>query len=272
MSIIRVMVAGAPGRMANLIASRILDGKYGKDMLLIADGLAENAGPWEPVTNGKCIPLFEHRDAIKKHQPDVIVDFTQPTAVVRNAEIYCACGAFFVMGTTMPKENLPVIAGMVKKSDISAVIAPNMAKQIVAFMTMLEFAAKSFPGVFAGYRLVIEESHQAAKKDSSGTARALVKHFNALGIPFQEEQIIMVRDPSVQSARLGVPVQHLDGHGWHTYSLLSEDGTVLFRFTHNVNGRDIYAQGALDAIRFLRDRDGVRGEVFSMLDVISAEK
>ncbi|MFC1663865.1 dihydrodipicolinate reductase C-terminal domain-containing protein [Patescibacteria group bacterium] len=66
---------------------------------------------------------------------------------------------------------------------------------------------------------------------------------------------------------LGVPGEHLKGHGWHDYIFLSEDGTVRFRLTHNVNGRDVYALGALDAIRFLATHLKP-GTVFSMNEVL----
>lgn len=80
----------------------------------------------------------------------------------------------------------------------------------------------------------------------------------------------MERDPEVQRSEWGVPEPYLGGHGWHTYALRSEDGTVFFQFTHNVNGRDIYARGTVDAIRYLAKKvdEGAKGRVFSMIDVL----
>jgi 4-hydroxy-tetrahydrodipicolinate reductase len=118
--------------------------------------------------------------------------------------------------------------------------------------------------------LTVKESHQKGKADTSGTARAIVGYFNKLGIPFKEQQIVMERDPENQRIEWGIPEEFLKGHGWHTYTLVSEDKTVRFEFTHNVNGRDIYARGTLDAIVFLNSRiqEGARGKVFSMIDVL----
>jgi 4-hydroxy-tetrahydrodipicolinate reductase len=136
---------------------------------------------------------------------------------------------------------------------------------------MMEYAAAQFPGLFAGYRLTVRESHQRGKADTSGTARALVGCFNAMGVAFDERQIEMLRDPEAQR-RLGVPEDHLAGHGWHTYTLTSPDETVRFQWVHNVNGREIYARGTLDAVAFLRQQVslGVSGRVFSMIDVLSS--
>ncbi len=149
-------------------------------------------------------------------------------------------------------------------------IAPNMAKQIVGFTAMMEFMAQNFPGIFKGYTLTIRESHQKGKADTSGTAKAMVKHFQAMGLDFSEDRIEMERDPQIQKQDWGVPEEHLSGHAYHTYTLLSADKTVQFAFSHNVNGREIYAAGTLDAVVFLaqKAKNGARAKVFSMMDVL----
>jgi len=159
---------------------------------------------------------------------------------------------------------------IVRGSSISAVIAPNMAKQIVGFQAMMEYAARSFPDLFKGYALAIKESHQKGKADTSGTAKAMVRYFKQMGLRFEEDQIVKERDPEIQSTRWGIPEKYLAGHGWHTYTLISGDETVRFEFAHNVNGRDVYAQGTLDALLFLSTKlsEGARGQVYSMIDVL----
>jgi 4-hydroxy-tetrahydrodipicolinate reductase len=158
----------------------------------------------------------------------------------------------------------------VQRSNIAAVISPNMAKQIVGFQAMMEYAAQTFPGLFSGYSLQIKESHQHGKADTSGTAKAMVGYFNELGLEFNADEIIKVRDPNVQKNEMGVPEDFLTGHGWHTYQLTSGDGTVRFAFTHNVNGREIYTLGTLDAVAYLYEKVvlGAKGQVFSMIDVL----
>lgn len=247
---IRVMIAGLPGKMATLVAEYV---ERDVDMGLSGWALSE-------------ANMEEHKKIIAEFSPDIIVDFTLPKSVNRNAVIYCQCGVPFVMGTTGGDREL--LQRTVKQSNVSAVIAPNMAKQIVAFQAKMEYAAENFPGLFEGYSLTISESHQASKVDTSGTAKAMVQYFNKLGILFEASDIFRERNPRVQKTELGVPEKYLNGHGYHTYTLRSQDGTVLFQFTHNVNGRDIYAQGALDAVRFLNERKEEKGKVFSMIDVL----
>jgi 4-hydroxy-tetrahydrodipicolinate reductase len=88
-------------------------------------------------------------------------------------------------------------------------------------------------------------------------------------MPYEVKDIQMIREPVAQ-LKMGVPEEALKGHGWHTYRLKSRDGSVLFEFTHNVNGREVYANGTLDAIRFLdkKIKAGEKGKVYSMIDVL----
>ena len=199
--------------------------------------------------------------------PLIVVDYTHPTAVNGNAELYCRCKIPFVMGTTGgDRERLLETA---RAAGIAAVIAPNMAKQIVGFQAMMAYAAQTFPNLFQGYTLSVRESHQQGKADTSGTAKAMVGYFNQLGLPYDESEIDRERDPASQRSAWGIPEEYLGGHAWHTYALTSDDGTVRFEFTHNVNGREIYARGTLDALRYLaaKIRQGATG-VFTMIDVL----
>jgi 4-hydroxy-tetrahydrodipicolinate reductase len=267
------MINGLPGKVAAVVARHVLaDPRFrfipcsltGPEIRQDEDRV-EGAAVRLVRPDARESALAELRAA---HGSFLSVDYTHPTAVNANAEFYCRRGLPFVMGTT--GGDRAALEETVRRSDIAAVIAPNMAKQIVGFQAMMEFAAQSFPDLFKGYRLEIRESHQKGKADTSGTARAMVGYFNRLGIPFREEQIEMERDPGVQKTRWGVPEEHLAGHGWHTYRLISADGTVRFEFTHNVNGREIYAFGTMDALVYL-DRKlaaGARGAVFTMIDVL----
>lgn len=264
---IRIMVAGLPGKMAELVAEEVLNAD---DMDLVPVALGEVS---ETVRVGgmrnryvKIEPLDKHEVAIDARFLDIIVDFTAPDAVNRNAEMYCRNNVPFVMGTTGGDRNL--LEKTIMNSGISAVIATNMAKQIVVFQAMMEFAAKTFPDSFKGYTLQIEESHQHGKKDTSGTAKTMVQYFNKLGIPFTVDRISMERNPEVQKKLWGVPEEHLKGHGYHTYTLSSPDETVLLQFRHNVNGRNVYVEGVIDAIRFLAKHREEKGKVFTMIDVL----
>ena len=273
MESIKVMVNGLPGKVSTKVAEHIAK-EPGLTLLPFALTGPEISDKTVQI-DSRSVQLTTPKerntliDTLKSEEGAFIcVDFTHPTAVNDNADFYRKHELPFVMGTTGGDRQK--LTDTIEASNICAVIAPNMAKQIVAFQAMMAYAAETFPGMFNGYRLEVKESHQKGKADTSGTAKAMIEHFNKLGTPFSKEQIVMERDPEVQKAEWGVPEEYLDGHGWHTYTLRSEDGTVFFQFTHNVNGRDIYARGTIDAITYLQEKltQGAGGRVFSMIDVL----
>lgn len=273
MALIKVMVNGIPGNMAQAVACHVAsDDRF---HLLPYSLTGPEITAVEQTLDTLTVRLIQSdvRDqsieSIKAREGDFIsVDFTHPSAVLENAEFYCRWALPFVMGTTGGDRNR--LEQMLIASQISAVIAPNMAKQIVGFQAMMEYAAKNFPDLFDGYTLNIKESHQLGKADTSGTAKAMVRYFNLLGVPFSENHIYKERNPEIQMQRWGIPKEYLGGHAWHTYTLDSSDKTVRFSFSHNVNGREIYALGTLDAIAFLHEKvlANQRGKVYNMIDVL----
>ncbi len=271
MNRITLMVNGIPGNMALQVARQALqDDRFAllpysltgpeipEDRYGLADRYIQLIRPDERASRLPDIAA----------QPVIAVDYTHPSAVNDNARLYCDHNIPFVMGTT--GGDRVKLTETVQRAAIPAVIAPNMAKQIVGFQAMMEWASETFPGLFEGYSMRIEESHQKGKADTSGTAKAMVGYFNDLGVPFSADEIVQVRDPEVQRREWAIPEGHLGGHGWHTYTLTSPDETVRFTFSHNVNGRDVYAKGALDAAAYLAGKvaKGEKGRVFSMIDVL----
>lgn len=270
---IKVMVNGIPGNMAQIVAKHLLtDNRF---ELILHSLTGPEITATEHSLGSSVVQLIgpELREKklnkiIEKNPSFISIDYTHPTAVNTNAEFYCKNLLPFVMGTTGGDRKL--LYEIVNSSPISAVIAPNMAKQIVGFQAMMEYASKTFPDLFKGYTLSIKESHQKGKADTSGTAKAMTRYFNALGTPYLENDIIKERDPEIQKTVWGIPEKYLTGHGWHTYTLVSNDKTVRFEFSHNVNGRDVYAQGTPDAVLYLSKKieEGATGKVFTMIDVL----
>lgn len=269
----KVMINGLPGHVAVMLGGHILRDNRFELVPFSLTGPEITAPEYRMEDTAVTLIRPEDKDArirqiIARCGAFISIDFTHPAAVNANAHFYCANNLPFVMGTTGGDRE--ALVKTVQTSSTAAVIAPNMAKQIVGFQAMLEFAAKTFPGLFDGYTLSVKESHQSGKADTSGTARAVVKSFNDLGIDFSEDQIEMERDPETQAKKWKIPRAYLGGHGWHTYSLVSADETVRFEFTHNINGREVYARGTLDAVVFLAGKieQGAAGRVYSMIDVL----
>ena len=281
-----VMINGLPGAMGLAIAAVC----ERRGVRVAPFALTGPGMPSETAVGDVSVALYppDARDElaarVKAEYPEagslICIDFTLPVAVNGNAEWYAANGLPFVMGTTGGDRE--ALKKTVEDAKTYCVIAPNMAKQIVALQAALEGMAADFPGSFAGYTLTCDESHQSSKVDTSGTAKALSATLAALNGDggWGDERIVRVRDVDEQRAGGGashrgvspVPEDALGGHAFHTYSLVSEDGLVEFQFRHNVQGRSVYAEGTVDAAVFLARRVAAADArtSYTMIDVLRA--
>ena len=274
MAQINLMINGLPGMVAKtMTASALKDSRFNViPFSLTGQEIEEKTAEIDNFTAELMKP--DTRDdkilEIKSQFTSFIaIDYTHPTAVNSNADFYTRNKIPFVMGTTGGDRT--ELKKVVQKAFMPAVIAPNMAKQIVGFQAMMEYTAGTFPDLFKDYTLEVVESHQNGKADTSGTAKAMVEHFNKLGPDFSVNEIKMIRDPKIQEKDFKIPKEHLTGHGWHTYTLKSKDESALFEFKHNINGRDIYVNGTFDAVMFLeqklKESDSDR-KLYTMIDVL----
>ncbi|KAJ1397166.1 hypothetical protein B484DRAFT_301434, partial [Ochromonadaceae sp. CCMP2298] len=175
-----VMVNGMPGPMALEVARACLD----RGFTLISTGFTGPNTAGEIIVDGakksQSVRLLKgpglSDDAVdvlkslKAANPNlIIVDYTHPASALTNIKTYIECDCDFVMGTTGLAQR--DIDEAFKVGSNIAVVAPNMAKQIVAVQYAMLRMAEQFPASFKGYTLKVTESHQSTKADTSGTAK-----------------------------------------------------------------------------------------------------
>lgn len=265
---LKILMAGLPGRMAQEVVLAALDEAPGEfEFAPQALGATTESAP---LTVGSLSfqlvgPAGRSRIATKGL---LAIDFNQPDAALPNLEWYIAHNIPVVMGTT--GFDRAAAEKIVRRGSVPAIIAPNMAVPIVLIQAAVAHLAANYPAALAGYKIAIRESHQSTKKDTSGTAKALVKDFAQLGLPAGLETIEMVRDPERQRQDLQVPAEFLTGHAYHFYDATSPEGSVRLGLSHCVHGRRVYASGALVAARFLARRvaEQVGPLIFGMDDVL----
>ncbi|EME31479.1 dihydrodipicolinate reductase [Galdieria sulphuraria] len=272
------MVNGLPGNMSSEVLNVVLQ----RELPVVPYSLtAENQKEFsyhskvsnQPITLLRPSQRASEIEKILQDYPRLIaVDYTHPDAVNSNALFYQKYGIPFVMGTT-GGDREQLIQSTVQ-SNVYAVIAPNMGKQIVALQTMLNKMAQSFPGVFQNYRLQVTESHQQTKADTSGTAKEMIQSFVKMGAHFEyDKDLRMIRNPVEQQQELSIPPEYINGHAFHTYRLTSPDKSVQIAFQHNVLGRNIYAQGTVDAVVFLWNKIQQKAsqKLYNMMDVLTEQ-
>jgi 4-hydroxy-tetrahydrodipicolinate reductase len=259
-----LILAGLPGRMAAAVAEEAT--RQGWAMAEWAISSAARAGT-RLAAGGRDFELVTIDDIARRVVSvanPMVVDFTTPRAALGNLAVYTRLGLPVVMGTT--GFDRATAEALVRGSVGRAVVAPNMAAPIVALQAALGWMAGEFPGALKDYGLAVTESHQLTKRDVSGTARALLPLFGQLGARVAEPPIEAIRDVDRQR-ELGVPEEHLAGHGWHWYTATSPGGDVRLGLSHCINGRRVYAEGTLMAARFLAAQ-GRPGAVYTMQDVL----
>lgn len=260
-----ILISGLPGAMAAETAALVAEQP---DLALASVGLtsAKHAGGTRSFGDQTVRLIERERLGVDELPAGVIaIDYSTPDAALANIEKLATIGVPMVVGTTGFDRNEAV--RIVQSAGGLAVIAPNMAVPIVLLQAAGRFLAEEFPGALQGSDLSVRESHQQGKRDTSGTAKALVAAAQALGFDFGVDQIESVRDPHRQRDELGVPESHLAGHALHRYDARCAAGTVQLVLEHNVLGRRVYAEGTLKAARFLAARGGSSG-VFTMEDVL----
>jgi 4-hydroxy-tetrahydrodipicolinate reductase len=269
---INVLISGLPGSMGREVWRRLRAEPDAFKVLPVAFGGEEDAGILKE--NGAKIEIVApsaRADILKRFEearPFIAVDFTMPEVVNENVEWFCENDVPCVVGTT--GGNRSALAEAVRRSNVCAVIAPNMAAPIILLQAAMEYLAQTFPGALDGWRAAIRESHQAGKKDTSGTAKAMVEYIRKLGMNITVEEIEKIRELDRQRAELEIPDEHIAGHAYHTYTFDAPDDSVTLVLTHNVRGRAVYAEGTATALKYLHRKinEGNAGKVYSMIDVL----
>ncbi|KAF0135128.1 MAG: dihydrodipicolinate reductase [Candidatus Saganbacteria bacterium] len=105
-------------------------------------------------------------EAIKKHQAQVVIDFTHPESVISNIRTILTSGAHAVIGTTgISKDDLMEIGKLCEKNKVNCLIAPNFAIGAVLMMQYAKDAAKHMR-----HAEIIEMHHPQKVDRPSGTA------------------------------------------------------------------------------------------------------
>ena len=170
---------------------------------------------------------------------DVAIDFSIPSAVLRNVEGIAALGVNMVIGTTGWQENTPAVRAAVDKNGIGLVWSPNYSVGVNAFFRLVAEASKLLSGQ-AEYGSWAWEIHHSTKKDApSGTLIKLVEEMKKAGY---------ARPIDVSSNRAGAHP------GTHEIGFDSSSDTILLR--HTARSREGFARGALKAAQWVVGKKG----------------
>ena len=159
----RIAIAGALGRMGTMVRDEARKAgdmetvaRFGKRNIRLPDGLEVS------------VPS-RLREVLALARPEVLIDFTVPSAAVETACTAADMGVNLVIGTTgFSQEQLSRMRQAID-GRVAAVIFPNFSPGVNLFWKLLGVAAQALED----YDIEIIEAHHNQKKDApSGTAMA----------------------------------------------------------------------------------------------------
>lgn len=247
---IPLVIAGCCGRMGLQIAELALrDSAFTIRAALESPGHEQAGRPYGAQIGHPELNTLVSDDAKTAFgQGEVVIDFTTPQASLEHVKLAGELKKPIVIGTTgFSQAQLSELKRAAE--DIPLLVSPNMS---VGVNVLFELAATAAARL-RDFKIELKEVHHTQKKDSpSGTAKRLV------------EIVAAVRNVSSES----IPVQALrEGNVVGDHTIVFMGASERLELTHHAQSREVFAQGALVAARFLH---GKAAGFYSMKDVLGA--
>jgi 4-hydroxy-tetrahydrodipicolinate reductase len=252
---IRVGVLGASGRMGQLVCRAVADDP---DLALVA--AVDLAGDGTPI--GRVIghpeidvKVSDEHATLLQAEAEVVVDFTNPEAVMDNVRWAIDHAINIVVGTTgLRPEDLEEINERLESegSESNVIVAPNFAIGAVLMQRFAQEAAKHFAAV------EIIELHHDGKADSpSGTAldtaMRVAKERDGYKGP-DAESLPGSRGGDIEGIR--IHSVRLPGLVAHQEVIFGGPGQTLI-IRHDSMDRSSFMPGVLLAIKEIHNRPGL---------------
>ena len=249
-----VFVVGCNGKMGRIV----------RNLIANSDDLNVFAG-YDQISNGSFTTVM--LDELRFHpdvvigSSDVLIDFSRPKATMEILPYAVQYRVPMVIATTGFTEGQELtIKGAARSIPIFK--SSNMALSTKRFISLAKYAAALFP---APYEISIHEDHHSEKADApSGTAKMLFDAVNegrggTLVYRFDSNGKKAENEVWVSSGRVG------SFRGDHIVTIAGENDYVQFK--HSINDRALFAEGALDAARFIMQQSEPR--IYTMDDMFN---
>lgn len=264
--ITRIVIAGCCGRMGRRIASLAF-----KDEAIKVVGAAEVKGHPDIGRNlGELIGGYQTEVKVTDDleqatkDADVIIDFTTPTAVISNLSVARKVKIPMVIGTTgLTDEELKLVSST--SNSIPVLLSANMS---VGVNLLFRIAPEIASVLGEDYDIEIIEAHHNKKKDApSGTAKKLAELIAEAKGKKLKDMAVYGREGKTEErpkGQMGIHAVRAGGIiGDHT--VIYADDNERIELTHRAHSRDVFAQGALRAAKFIADKSP---GLYDMQDVV----
>lgn len=194
---------------------------------------------------------------IFKNKPDVVIDFSNPKAALKNAVIFSKYRVNIIIGTTgFSSYQMKKIFVLSRKYKNGILYAPNITLGVNVLMLLTNIAAS----LLNNYDFQITEVHHKNKQDSpSGTARKIACEIHN-GLKNVGSPTVTNHQIPINSVRAGGVV------GKHEVMIVGEEDKI--EISHESFSRKAFAEGAIKAAKFIHKKSGY----YEMKDVLDLEK
>ncbi len=193
-------------------------------------------------------------DNLRSCGAEVVIDFSQPNAVIDNIALVASAQLPVVIGTTGWDSSLPIILAQVAQAKIGCVVGSNFSVGVNLFLEIVRTASRLLGT--AGYDAYISEAHHRTKKDfPSGTA---LRIGDAVLSEMKSKVRISTELPagaaSPPDALLITSIRAGGITGTHTVGFESEEDSI--ELVHRAKNRRGFAYGAVVAAEWIVNRTG----------------
>lgn len=260
---IAVAMAGAAGKMGREVMRGLLKAPDielvgGIDPFAVGQDCGDLAG-----MGPKDAPVVE-RLADLPRRPQVIVDFTHPSAVKDNCVRAISAGIRPVVGTTgMGQEDIADLRQLCEQRGIGGLVAPNFAIGAVLLMRFAAEAARHFANAE-----IIELHHNQKADAPSGTAIKTAELMQAAREQFgtdnaaEKETIAGARGAEFGDSGIHIHSLRLPGLVAHQEVVFGGLGQTL-TIRHDSLSRESFVPGVLLGVRKVVELDG-QGLVYGL--------
>lgn len=217
------------------------------------------------IVSISCKTENESLDREGLEKADMAIEFTSPDVVIQNVTTVLQMKIPVVIGTSGWYEQLPLIEKIVQETKTGCIYGQNFSIGANIFFDIIQYATR-LVGQFDGYDVFGVETHHTGKKDSpSGTARKLsdiiLKNYPSKKVLQTETLNRQIRKDELHFAS----VRGGRNSGRHEIAFDSEADEI--RLVHQAWGRRGFAEGALRAAEFIKNKKGVYNfsEIFAQL-------
>lgn len=241
---IKVAVCGALGRMGQEVVNAVNEAD-GMELTIAIDWAATG----QKIGNIEVVKDLE--TALKSSQADVLVDFTQPDSVFKNALTALNAGVSPVIGTTgLSDKQLASLKELVDAKEIGCLIAPNFTIGAVLMMKFAQMAAKYFENAE-----IIEYHHNQKKDAPSGTAIKTAQMMAQMQENFAQGNCAEVE--LIEGSRGGKSENNIQIHSVRMPGYMASQEVIFgsqgetLKIRHDSIDRKCYMSGVLLAIRYI---------------------